>query len=171
MSQPSMKLRYYPYPSLRQQALIFEDFSLAPGYYQAMLEIMYTHNGCGLAANQVGLLYRILVMDISDNQSQPMFMANPEIIQYSSQTHRIEEGCLSLPGISLKIERPQSIIVKYYDTLGMLHEDSFEGLASTCVQHEIDHLNGKLFPDRAHTTQESAKLWKKYNAPKQLTAE
>ncbi len=166
MSQPIIKLRYYPYPSLRQKAVLLQDFLLAPLYFKEMIDIMYDNSGCGLAANQVGLLFRIFVMDFSSDHSSPIFVANPEIIEFSSQTHEIEEGCLSLPGISHMVTRPKIISLRYFDENGHLQERVFSDLASSCVQHEIDHLDGKLFPDRT-AAHESAKLWRKYKPPRE----
>jgi peptide deformylase len=165
MSKPLIKLQYYPYPSLRQKAIVLQDFSLAPMYFHEMIQIMYTHDGCGLAANQVGLLSRVFVMDISADRSSPIFIANPEIIEFSSQTHQMEEGCLSLPGISHMVTRPRVVSLRYYDENSQPQEREFSDLASSCVQHEIDHLDGKLFPDRT-ASHESAKLWKKYKIPR-----
>lgn len=162
----SFKLRYYPYATLRQQATLFEDFDNAQDYFQAMLAVMYENNGCGLAANQVGLLKRIFVMDVSKDRSNPLFIANPEIIDSSSELHVIEEACLSLPGISCRIWRPKEVLLRYCDENGIQKEMAFSDLASSCVQHEIDHLNGKMFPDRAASAAESKKLWKKYTPPK-----
>jgi peptide deformylase len=164
MSTNPLKLRYYPFSSLRQKALNLEDFSLAPQYFQILLDIMHTHNGCGLAANQIGLLKRIFVMDTSENKDEPIFCANPIILEHSSETQKIEEGCLSLPGISSIITRPQEILVRYSDENGVTQERTFQGLASSCFQHELDHLNGMLFPDRL-VSHASQKIWKKYRPP------
>lgn len=118
-----------------------------------MLQTMYDAPGIGLAANQVGLLNRVLVMDLSSRKSEdkqeptPIFMVNPEIIWESEDISVMEEGCLSIPGQYAEVERPAEVRVKYLDYNGKEAELSAEGLLSHCVQHEIDHLNGVLFVD------------------------
>ena len=116
-----------------------------------MLQTMYDAPGIGLAANQVGLLNRILVMDLADIQGgedpAPIFMANPEIIWKSEEMSSMEEGCLSIPHQAATVERPANVRVKYWDYDGKEAELEASGLLSHCVQHEIDHLNGTLFID------------------------
>jgi len=117
----------------------------------AMLETMYEAPGIGLAANQVGLLNRVVVMDVAYREENaakdPIFMINPEIIWASDEKSVMEEGCLSIPGQYAEIERPASVRVKYLDYHGKEAELVAEELLSHCVQHEIDHLNGILFID------------------------
>jgi len=114
-----------------------------------MLKTMYAAPGIGLAAVQIGILKRIIVIDISkkDEKKNPIFLINPEIIFKSKETSIYEEGCLSLPGHFAEIERPAKCKIKYIDYNGKKAELEAEGLLSTCVQHEIDHLNGVLFID------------------------
>ena len=114
-----------------------------------MLETMYAAPGIGLAAVQVGILKRIIVIDISKDEEKktPLFLVNPEIISRSKKTSVYEEGCLSLPGHFAEIERPAKCKINYIDYHGKKAELEAEGLLSTCVQHEIDHLNGILFID------------------------
>jgi len=114
-----------------------------------MLETMYTAPGIGLAAVQVGILKRLIVIDISKNKEKknPIFLINPEIIFKSKNTSIYEEGCLSLPGHFAEIERPEECHIKYIDYEGKKKEMKANGLLATCIQHEIDHLNGKLFID------------------------
>ena len=114
-----------------------------------MLETMYAAPGIGLAAVQVGILKRIIVIDISKDQEKktPLFLINPEIISRSKKTSVYEEGCLSLPGHFAEIERPAECNVKYIDYHGKKKEIKASGLLSTCIQHEVDHLNGVLFID------------------------
>lgn len=117
-----------------------------------MLETMYAANGIGLAANQVGLLNRVLVMDIAQREDdaasrQPIFMVNPQIVWESGEPSVWDEGCLSIPGQYAEIERPKTVRVKYWDYDGKEAEGEFSDLGSHCVQHEIDHLNGTLFID------------------------
>lgn len=114
-----------------------------------MLETMYEAPGIGLAAIQIGVLKRVVVIDLlkEDGKKNPLFLVNPEIIYRSQKTSIYEEGCLSLPGQYAEIERPASCHVKYIDFNGSLKEIKAEGLLSTCIQHEVDHLDGILFID------------------------
>ena len=114
-----------------------------------MLECMYQNNGIGLAAPQVGILKRLVVIDCSDNKNikKPLKLINPEIIKLSKNISEFEEGCLSLPSQYAKVIRPSEITLKYKNTEGFLCETEFSGLEATCIQHEIDHLDGKLFVD------------------------
>ena len=114
-----------------------------------MLETMYAAPGIGLAAVQVGILKRIIVIDISKEKEKknPFFLINPEIIFKSEKTSSYEEGCLSLPGHFAEIERPSECRVTYIDYNGKKRELKANGILSTCIQHEVDHLNGVLFID------------------------
>ena len=114
-----------------------------------MLKTMYAAPGIGLAAVQIGILKRIIVIDISkkEEKKNPIFLINPEITYQSKETSIYEEGCLSLPGYFAEIERPAKCKINYIDYNGKKAELEAEGLLSTCVQHEIDHLNGILFID------------------------
>jgi peptide deformylase len=114
-----------------------------------MLETMYAAPGIGLAAVQVGILKRLIVIDISKDKEKknPIFLINPEIIFKSKKTSIYEEGCLSLPGYFAEIERPEECHIKYIDYDGKKKEMKANGLLATCIQHEIDHLKGKLFID------------------------
>ena len=114
-----------------------------------MLKTMYAAPGIGLAAVQIGILKRIIVIDISkkEEKKNPIFLINPEIIFQSKETSTYEEGCLSLPGHFAEIERPAKCKIEYIDYNGKKAELEAEGLLSTCIQHEIDHLNGILFID------------------------
>lgn len=119
--------------------------------FDRMLQTMYDAPGIGLAANQVNLLNRVLVMDVDMREGgldpKPVFMANPEIIWESEDISVMEEGCLSIPGQFAEVERPAIVRVKYLDYNNQAQELEAEGLLSHCVQHEIDHLNGVLFVD------------------------
>ena len=114
-----------------------------------MLKTMYEAPGIGLAAIQIGILKRIVVIDISKDEEKksPLFLVNPEIIFRSKKTSVYEEGCLSLPGQFAEIERPAECHLKYLDFDGKTKELKADGLLSTCIQHEVDHLNGILFID------------------------
>ena len=115
-----------------------------------MLETMYDAPGIGLAAPQIGVMDRVIVMDCvkEDGEApQPMVMFNPEVILNSDDTNVYEEGCLSIPDQFAEVTRPKEVKVRWLDRDGNLQEQDFDGLWATCVQHEIDHLNGKLFID------------------------
>jgi len=114
-----------------------------------MLLTMYAAPGIGLAAIQVGVLKRIVVIDISkeDEKKNPLFLVNPEIISKSKNTSVYEEGCLSLPGQFAEVERPAEVQIKYVNYEGEEKKLEAKGLLATCIQHEIDHLNGILFID------------------------
>ena len=114
-----------------------------------MLETMYAAPGIGLAAVQVGILKRLIISDITKDKEKknPLFLVNPEITFKSKKTSTYEEGCLSLPGHFAEIERPSECQIKFTDYNGKEKELRAEGLLSTCIQHEIDHLNGVLFID------------------------
>ena len=114
-----------------------------------MMNTMYNAPGIGLAAVQIGVLKRIVVIDISKDpeKKEPMYFINPEISCKSDFKESYEEGCLSIPDQFAKIERPSKCIVKFLDYNGSKKELKAEGLLATCIQHEIDHLNGILFID------------------------
>ena len=114
-----------------------------------MLETMYAAPGIGLAAVQTGILKRLVVIDISkdDVKKNPLFLINPEITFKSKNTSTYEEGCLSLPGQFAEIERPAECHLNYIDYNGKEKKLKADGLLATCIQHEIDHLNGILFID------------------------
>lgn len=113
-----------------------------------MLETMYDAPGIGLAAPQVGVLDRLIVMDcVKDGDPEPTVMFNPEILAKSDDLNTYEEGCLSIPEQFAEVTRPREVRVGWIDENGNPQEKDFEGLWATCVQHEIDHLNGKLFID------------------------
>ncbi len=114
-----------------------------------MLETMYAAPGIGLAAIQVGVPKRIIVLDIQQKEGQknPLFFVNPEIIEKSKNLTTYEEGCLSVPGQFAEIDRPDQCHIKYLDYDGNKKEMKAEGMLATCIQHEMDHLEGILFID------------------------
>ena len=114
-----------------------------------MLETMYAAPGIGLAAIQVGVPKRIIVLDITpkDKPKNPMYFVNPEIITKSENSSTYEEGCLSVPGQFAEISRPDKCHIKYLDYYGQPKEIKADGMLATCIQHEIDHLEGILFID------------------------
>lgn len=114
-----------------------------------MLETMYAAPGIGLAAPQIGVMKRVIVLDVSDDKEkpEPLKMVNPEIIWESEDTSIYQEGCLSIPEQYADVERPIEVGVRYLDENGKEQEIEADGLLSTCIQHEVDHLDGILFTD------------------------
>ncbi len=115
-----------------------------------MLETMYHAPGIGLAAPQVGVLDRLIVLDCVKEEGaepKPLVMFNPEVLASSDETSSYEEGCLSIPEQFAEVTRPSEVEVTWMDRDGNARKETFDGLWATCVQHEIDHLNGKLFID------------------------
>lgn len=113
-----------------------------------MLETMYDAPGIGLAAPQVGVTKRVLVMDcIKDGPPEPMVLINPQILWSSEDLSSYDEGCLSIPDQYAEVKRPAVVKVRWTDLDGAEQEQTFEGIWATCVQHEMDHLEGKLFID------------------------
>ncbi|MGF9763531.1 peptide deformylase [Microvirga sp. 0TCS3.31] len=114
-----------------------------------MLETMYDAPGVGLAAIQIGVPVRMVTMDVSksEDERQPMVLINPEILWASEEKRVYEEGCLSIPEYYEEVERPDRVRFRYMDLQGETIEQDADGLLATCVQHEIDHLNGVLFID------------------------
>ncbi|WP_206485908.1 peptide deformylase [Thalassotalea sp. G2M2-11] len=112
-----------------------------------MFETMYAENGVGLAATQVNIHQRIVVIDVSENKEQAYVLINPEIIKKNQETMINEEGCLSVPGCYAKVDRHTEVTVKALDRDGKEYEIDGEELLAICIQHELDHLNGVLFVD------------------------
>ena len=115
-----------------------------------MLETMYDAPGIGLAAPQIAVMSRVLVMDCAkedDATPEPMVLINPEVVWTSDARNVYEEGCLSIPEQYAEVERPSEVEVTWIDVDGKARRERFDGLWATCVQHEIDHLDGKLFID------------------------
>lgn len=151
-----------------------------------MFETMYATRGIGLAAPQVGHSLRILVMDVEQTgdtpegddaeaaptalvPGKPIAVINPEIVWTSDELNTYEEGCLSIPGQYAEVERPEKVRVKYLDENGQAQEMEADGLLATCVQHEIDHLDGVLFVDHLSTLKRDMllrklKKWARENA-------
>jgi peptide deformylase len=114
-----------------------------------MLETMYAAPGVGLAAVQVGIPRRLVVLDVADEDEQPhpLVLVNPEIVALGSQMRVHEEGCLSIPDFRVEIERPATLTLRYLDRDGKERELEAEGLLATAIQHEVNHLDGKLIID------------------------
>ncbi len=158
---PTLPIRFYDDPVLRQTARPIA--SVEPRHRELaanMAETMYEASGIGLAANQVGVLERIIIVDTgwprrADDDEQPLrrprAMINPEVLQESDQDDAYEEGCLSLPGINGDVWRSIRIRYRYTDLDGQTHEAEAQDLEARCILHEIDHLNGVLFIDRMTT--------------------
>ena len=139
-----------------------------------MLETMYHAPGIGLAAPQIGVLNRIIVMDCEKDDAanrKPIVMINPEIVFSSDEESTYEEGCLSIPEQFAEIKRPTFVQVRWLDTNGTEQEQEFQGLWSTCVQHEIDHLDGKLFIDYLGTIKRQLITRKMQKFKREMTRE
>jgi len=138
-----------------------------------MLETMYAAPGIGLAAPQVGVLRRVIVLDINreDVKTGPLFMANPEIVDASDEDATYEEGCLSVPEHYSEVVRPAKVSVRFMDRDGKKREMACDGLLATCVQHEIDHLDGVLFIDHISALKRSMILRKLVKARKEKARE
>ncbi len=116
-----------------------------------MLETMYAAPGIGLAATQVNVHQRLLVMDVSEDKSEPMVFINPQVTVLDPELGEYDEGCLSVPGFYETVSRPQHVEVTALDRDGNPFARQLKGLAAICLQHEVDHLNGKLFVDYLST--------------------
>jgi peptide deformylase len=151
LEKPPLTLQFLGARVLRQPAkrIAKVDQSIR-NLVREMLQTMYSENGIGLAAPQVGLNKQLLVIDCEPDEptTEPMVLINPEIISYGQELCKIEEGCLSVPGVYLDVIRPEAIIVAFKDENGRPQKISASGLLSRCIQHEMDHLNGVMFVDR-----------------------
>ena len=157
MTQNSSKARTLDYlpvlkygnPILRKKVLTIEDFTIVPEMVKEMNKTIEVEHGIGLAANQIGWSLNLFIIDTrnyGDEDGEYYIFLNAEIL-HSEGESIIEEGCLSIPNIHAEIKRPESIVLKYQDVEQKFHEKCFSGITSRAIQHEIDHLNGKLFID------------------------
>jgi len=141
----------HPHPTLRKVAADREAAAIADPAFQRLLddmfETMYAAPGIGLAAPQVDIMERFLVLDVSEERDQPMVMVNPVIRERSDELRVHQEGCLSIPGVFADVTRADGIEVEALDREGRSFVLRADGLLATCIQHEIDHLDGKLFID------------------------
>lgn len=112
-----------------------------------MFETMYEAQGIGLAATQVDVHLQVIVMDLSEDRSEPRVFINPQLEPMTSDEQSYKEGCLSVPGFYESVSRPEKCLIKAHDQHGKAFEEIAEGLLAVCIQHEMDHLNGKLFVD------------------------
>lgn len=143
-----LEILNYPDPRLRRVAspvVVVDDRVRA--IVKDMAETMYDAPGIGLAATQVNIHERIIVVDVSENQSDLRVFINPEILSRSPEAKTYQEGCLSVPGIYDEVERPDRIRVRALNEKGESFELEADGLLSVCIQHEMDHLMGKVFVD------------------------
>lgn len=137
-----------------------------------MLETMYHDEGIGLAATQVGVDKRVVVIDLNsgtEEESEVFFMANPEVLWASEETSSMQEGCLSVPEVRAEVTRPSRVKIRYIDRDNKQVESDMDGLFATCIQHEIDHLDGVLFIDylsrlKQDMIQKKLKKLKKFHA-------
>ena len=142
-----LKVLEFPDPRLRTRALPVSDVDDAlRQQIDDMFETMYAAPGIGLAATQVDFHRRLLVADVSSDKNQPHVLINPDIVERRGQVIT-EEGCLSVPGFYADVERAEEIRVRFLGRDGKAREIEMDGLLAVCVQHEIDHLDGKLFVD------------------------
>lgn len=143
-----LNILHYPDPRLRERAKPVEEIDGSMReIIKDMFETMYKAPGIGLAAVQVGLPVQLAVIDVSDEKNEPRVFINPEIVHRAGDV-KSEEGCLSVPGYYDVITRSEQVAVKALDEHGNSFQLEADGLLAICIQHEIDHLNGRLFIDR-----------------------
>ncbi len=148
MHMSDLKILIFPDPKLRKVAKKINKFDKSLEMLaQNMLRTMYEAEGIGLAATQVDVHFRLVVMDLSEERNEPRVFVNPEYTILDKSPFTYEEGCLSIPGFNEEISRPSKILLKWQDLQGNFHEDQPDGIFTVCAQHEIDHLDGKLFVD------------------------
>jgi peptide deformylase len=137
----------FPDPRLRNQAKpVVEVTESVQKLIDDMFETMYDAPGIGLAATQVNVAKRVIVLDISEEHDVPLALVNPEILEKEGE-EQMDEGCLSVPGVYEPVTRAEHIRVRALDRDGNVFEQEVDGLLAVCIQHEIDHLDGKLFVD------------------------
>jgi len=142
-----LNILHYPDPRLRTKAQPVKEVDEAiRRQIRDMFETMYAAPGIGLAATQVDFHQRLIVIDISEDKSQPLALINPEILRMEGE-QTYDEGCLSVPGFYEAVDRAAKIRVRALDQDGKQYEMDAEGLLAVCIQHEMDHLEGKLFVD------------------------
>ncbi|MCK5876260.1 MAG: peptide deformylase [Candidatus Marithrix sp.] len=143
-----LRILHFPDPHLRTKAkLVSQIDTKIRNIVTDMFETMYAAPGIGLAATQVNIHQQIIVMDVSENKNQPICLINPNIIDIDGQ-QSTEEGCLSVPGVFEQVKRGENITVQALNKSGEQLVLTTDGILSVCIQHEIDHLNGKLFVDK-----------------------
>ncbi len=148
MHMSDLKILIFPDPKLRKVAKKIDKFDKSLEMLSKnMLKTMYEAEGIGLAATQVDIHIRLVVMDLSEERNEPRVFVNPEYKILDKSPFTYEEGCLSIPGFNEEISRPSKILLKWQDLQGNFHEEKPDGIFTVCAQHEIDHLDGKLFVD------------------------
>jgi len=148
MHMSDLKILIFPDPRLRKVAKKIDKFDKSLEMLSKnMLKTMYEAEGIGLAATQVDIHIRLVVMDLSEERNEPRVFVNPEYTILDKSPFTYEEGCLSIPGFNEEISRPSKILLKWQDLQGNFHEEKPDGIFTVCAQHEIDHLDGKLFVD------------------------
>ena len=148
MHMSDLKILIFPDPKLRKVAKKIDKFDKSLEMLSKnMLKTMYEAEGIGLAATQVDIHIRLVVMDLSEERNEPRVFVNPEYTILDKSPFTYEEGCLSIPGFNEEISRPSKILLKWQDLQGNFHEEEPDGIFTVCAQHEIDHLDGKLFVD------------------------
>lgn len=148
MHMSDLKILIFPDPKLRKVARKIDKFDKSLEMLSInMLKTMYEAEGIGLAATQVDIHIRLVVMDLSEERNEPRVFVNPEYTILDKSPFTYEEGCLSIPGFNEEISRPSKILLKWQDLQGNFHEEKPDGIFTVCAQHEIDHLDGKLFVD------------------------
>ena len=148
MHMSDLKILIFPDPKLRKVAKKIDKFDKSLEMLSKnMLTTMYEAEGIGLAATQVDIHIRLVVMDLSEERNEPRVFVNPEYTILDKSPFTYEEGCLSIPGFNEEISRPSKILLKWQDLQGNFHEEKPDGIFTVCAQHEIDHLDGKLFVD------------------------
>jgi peptide deformylase len=142
-----LEVLHFPDARLRKKAVVVDSIDDRIRQLAAdMIETMYAENGIGLAATQVNVQKRVIVIDLSLTKNDAVVMLNPEIVSVSG-LEQMQEGCLSVPEIFETVERAEKITYRYLSLENKVVEQEAEGLLAVCIQHEIDHLNGKLFID------------------------
>ena len=143
--------RCLPWPDARLRtpaAPVPEITDEIRAHWQDMIDTMEAMPGVGLAAPQIGVMLRLAVVDASEQRGQAVCMANPEVLHASGQMRSHDEASPNLPGVSATIERPRAVTVRFLNDQGLWEERDFVGLWATSVQHQIDHLNGRMYFDR-----------------------
>lgn len=146
-----MKRAIVPWPDRRLQSIaapVAEITDETRAIWADMIEVMEAMPGVGLAAVQLGVMQRLAVVDASEARGQAVRMANPEVLHASAKLRAHEEASPNLPGVSATIERPRAVTVRFLNEAGEMEDRDFVGLWATSVQHQIDHLNGRMYFDR-----------------------
>ncbi len=142
------KILIYPDPRLRTPCKPVVEFDeTLESLVKDMADTMYDAPGIGLAAIQINVHERVIVMDVSESRNQLQVFVNPEITDLNQGVREVEEGCLSVPGFFVPVKRPEKVLVKAQDIQGDYFELAADEMTAVCIQHEVDHLNGKVFVD------------------------